>query len=101
MFINQITATFDLAIWLPVLGILISGVVAWVTVAQYKKQNKEKMATKEFVIEKCDSLEAQIREHKADNIREHDDIKQSFHNTIKQQDGKLDIILEWIKGKAS
>ena len=115
MFIYQITATFDLAIWIPLISIIISIIMNIGTIAKVRQENKEKMATKGYVLDQVsksdasivnltatvdknkDTLDSTIAEHKADNIREHGDIKREFHNVAKGIDDKLNIVIGFIE----
>ena len=100
MFINQITATLNLIIWIPLISAIVSIIVGIATILKVRHDNKEKMATKIFVLEKVAAvdvsvvkLEGVIREHKTDNIREHDDIKREFTSLVGSISSKIDTII--------
>ena len=99
MFLLQVTATAEvnLLIWLPITGVVIGIIANIYTVGKIRSENKEKMATKGYVLEKVAEIEAKvmkvenvIKEHKEDNIREHDRLTQLFDKI----DGKLDRLIE-------
>lgn len=97
MLINQITATLNLAILIPLLGLIITLIMNIVTIVKMKQENKDKMATKVYVNDKISGVEDIIKEHKKDNIREHDSIKTEFHNTVKALDHKFDAIIRLLR----
>lgn len=120
MCVLQVTATaeIDLLIWIPIAA-FISGIgINILTVVKIRSENKDKMATKGYVLDqtakvdvnilnlskKVDenkkAVDTTIREHKQDNIRDHDSIKTEFHNTVKALDKKFDSIITLLSNKS-
>lgn len=99
MYIFQTTATIEInpLIWIPIIVGIIGGIANVFTIIKVRNENKEKMATKGYVLEKVAEVETKvikvenvIKEHKEDNIREHDRLTHLFDKI----DGKLDRLIE-------
>jgi hypothetical protein len=69
------------------------------TIIKVRRDNKDKMATKEFVLGHVLDIEETIKEHKADNLREHDDIKREFTQHVKSLSENIKLIAGFIQDK--
>ena len=108
MLIHQITATLDLKVWLPLIALLVSIIVNILTVIKMKSDNKEKMATKIYVDnkitlvdEKISVTDKKIEDHKGDNIREREELKEMIIQHHKSTGENLQLIVKLIESKTA
>lgn len=101
-FVAQVQ-TISVAVVTPIAISVAGVVVSIVSIRQHKNkmeaENQEKLATKDYVLDKVSKVDADVvavkndlQQHKHSNEREHDKI-------TKDIDQKLDLIIELVKSK--